>query len=77
MLRVADVEDYAQRDKFADEYVWLIDEQLQLDVKSLDWVPNPFEAEFIHSFRTPYQLTDKYPHRLGGIRLVPRLANSI
>lgn len=72
VLRVADVEDYAQRDKFADEYVWLIDEQLQLDVKSLDWVPNPFEAEFIHSFRTPYQLTDKYPHRLGGIRLVPQ-----
>lgn len=72
VLQVADVEDYAQRDKFVDEYVWLIDEELQLDMKTLDWVPNPFEAEFIHSFRTPYQLTNKYPHRLGGIRLVPQ-----
>ena len=72
VLLVKDVEDYAQRDKFDSEYVWLIDEQLQLNTHNITWIPNPFEAEYIHSFRTPYQLTDKYPHRLGGIRLVPR-----
>ena len=26
----------------------------------------------IHSFRMPYQLTEKYPDEMGGIRLVPK-----
>ena len=72
VLHVKDVEHYAERDRFDADYVWLIDEQLQLNTDNITWTPNPFEADYIHSFRTPYQLTEKYPHRLGGIRLVPR-----
>ena len=72
VLRVNDVDDYAQRDKFRDEYVWLIDEEHSINTDTLDWVPNPFERAYVHSFRMPYQLTEKYPQAMGGIRLVPR-----
>ena len=72
VLRVNDVDDYAQRDKFRDEYVWLIDEEHSINIDTLDWVPNPFEQDYIHCFRMPYQLTEKYPQAMGGIRLVPR-----
>jgi hypothetical protein len=72
VLRVDDVNDYVQRDKFSDEYVWLIDQDHNINNETLDWVPNPFEKSFIHSFRMPYQLTEKYPQAMGGIRLVPR-----
>jgi len=70
--RVLDVNDNSQRDEYTDEYVWLIDEAYQINEETLDWVPNPFEQDFIHQFRMPYQLRDKYPGREGGIRLVPR-----
>ena len=72
VLRVDSVDDYAQRDKFADEYVWLIDQEHSINPSTLDWVPNPFESTYIHSFRMPYQLTEKYPQDMGGIRLVPK-----
>ena len=72
VLKVSDVEDYAQRDVFDDEYVWLIDQDHQIEDSTLDWVPNPFEQEFIHSFRMPYQLQERYTGQLGGIRLVPK-----
>jgi hypothetical protein len=72
LLRVKDVNDYSQRDKFADEYVWLIDADHCINPNTLDWVPNPFEHNYIHVFRMPYQLTEKYPQAMGGIRLVPR-----
>ena len=72
VLYIDDVNDYAQRDKFKDEYVWLIDQEHCIDTSTLDWVPNPFEQDYIHCFRMPYQLTEKYPQAMGGIRLVPR-----
>lgn len=71
VLFVDDPTDYAQRDIFTDEYVWLIDKQHKIDSNTLDWVPDPFEQEYTHSFRMPYQLTEKYPESMGGIRLVP------
>ncbi len=72
VLRVNKVDDYSQRDMFDDEYVWLIDNEHNINENTLDWVPNPFEREYIHSFRMPYQLTEKYPQEMGGIRLVPK-----
>ena len=69
---VKDVEDYSQRNIFIDDYVWLIDSKYKINANSLDWVPNPFEDKMIHSFRMPYQLTEKYPDEMGGIRLVPK-----
>ena len=80
VMFVKDPEDYSQRDVHSDDYVWLIDQEHRINPDSLDWVPNLFEDEFIHSFRMPYQLTEKswsFNHhendpRLGGIRLVPR-----
>jgi hypothetical protein len=80
VMFVDDPEDYAQRDVYNEEYVWLIDKEHKINPDTLDWVPNPFEDEYIHSFRMPYQLQEKtwsYNHptndrRLGGIRLVPK-----
>lgn len=80
VMFVKDPEDYAQRDTFKEEYVWLVDAEHRVNLDTFDWVPNPFEEEFIHSFRMPYQLTEKtwsYQHsesnnELGGIRLVPK-----
>jgi hypothetical protein len=72
VLFVDDIDNYAQRDKFSDEYVWLIDKDHKVNSKTLDWVPNPFEQSYIHCFRMPYQLVEKYPQAMGGIRLVPR-----
>ncbi len=72
VLYVSDVNDYTQRDKFSNEYVWLVDLDHRINTATLNWVPNPFERSYIHSFRMPYQLTEKYPQAMGGIRLVPR-----
>ena len=80
VMFVEDPEDYTQRDVHDADYVWLIDKQYQIQESSIDWVPNPFEAEYIHSFRMPDQLQEKswsYKHetdnmQLGGIRLVPK-----
>ena len=68
---VTDVDDYSQRDIHTNEYVWLIDKEHRINSKTLDWVPNPFEKNFVHSFKMPYQLKEKYPLGMGGIRLVP------
>ena len=46
--------------------------QHKVNLNTFDWVPNPFEQHYIHSFRMPYQLTEKYPQEMGGIRLVPK-----
>ena len=72
VLRVSDVNDYAQRDIYDDEYVWLIDRDHCVNPDTIDWAPSPFEDDMVHSFRMPYQLTDRYPYEMGGIRLVPR-----
>ncbi|MBM38512.1 MAG: hypothetical protein CMO97_05505 [Woeseia sp.] len=72
ILYVEDVNDMQQRDILEDEYVWLIDQQHKINVKTVDWVPDPFEGGMIHAFRMPYQLTEKYPMAMGGIRLVPK-----
>ena len=67
-----DPADYSQRDKFDDDYVWLVDAEYAPNVNTFDWVPNPFEEEYVHNFRMPYQLTQKYPEAMGGIYLVPK-----
>ena len=72
VMFVKDIEDYAQRDTFKEDYVWLIDSEHKVNMDTFDWVPNPFEQEYIHTFRMPYQLTEKYPQEIGGIRLVPK-----
>lgn len=73
ILYVNNIDDYSQRDVFDDEYVWMIDSEHQINESTLDWVPNPFEQSFVHVFRMPYQLTEKYPMAMGGIRLVPKM----
>ena len=72
VMFVRNVEDYKQRNTFKEDYVWLIDSKHKIDMNSIDWVPNPFEQDMIHVFRMPYQLTDRYPMAMGGIRLVPK-----
>lgn len=72
ILYVADVNDMQQRDILEDDYVWLIDKEHSINVKTVDWVPNPFEYNYIHVFKMPYQLKEKYPMAMGGIRLVPK-----
>ena len=72
ILYVKDVEDFAQRDILDEDFVWLIDLEHQFELSTVDWVPNPFEDKMIHSFKMPYQLTEKYPNEMGGIRLVPK-----
>lgn len=72
VMFVKDIENYAQRDTFKEDYVWLIDSEHKVNMDTFDWVPNPFEQEYIHTFRMPYQLTEKYPQEIGGIRLVPK-----
>lgn len=72
VLRVDDPDDYHQRDHLPDDYVWLIDSDYQIQPGTVNWVPDPFEDTYIHSFRMPSQLTDRYPSAMGGIRLVPR-----
>ena len=72
VMLVKDIDDYSQRNTFDHEYVWLIDAQHKINSNTLDWVPSPFEQDMIHVFRMPYQLTEKYPMAMGGIRLVPK-----
>ena len=72
VLFVDDVDDFSHRDIYSDDYVWLIDTEHQINPDSTDWVPNPFEDGYVHCFRMPYQLTEKYPQQMGGIRLVPQ-----
>jgi hypothetical protein len=72
ILYVKDVNDSKQRDVFEEEYVWLIDYRYKINVKTVDWVPNPFEKDYIHCFKMPYQLTEEYPLAMGGIKLVPK-----
>ena len=67
-----DVSNYSQRKIFDHEYVWLIDAQHKINVPTVDWVPSPFEDGMIHVFKMPYQLQEKYPMAMGGIRLVPK-----
>lgn len=72
ILYVEDVNDMQQRDILEDDYVWLIDKDYSINVKTVDWVPNAFEYNFVHVFKMPYQLKEKYPMQMGGIRLVPK-----
>ena len=76
ILYVKDANDYSQRDILEDDYVWLIDQEHKTNVKTFDWVPNPFEQDYIHNFKMPYQLTEKYPQEMGGINLVPKVWQS-
>lgn len=71
ILYVKDVNDMQQRDILTEDYVWLVDLEHKTNVKTFDWVPNPFEEDYIHNFKMQYQLTEKYPQEMGGINLVP------
>ena len=71
VLYLKDPSDFTQRDTLKDEYVWIVDTEYKTNKESFDWVPNPFEGDYIHNFRMPYQLTEKYPLEMGGINLVP------
>ena len=72
IMYVSDIADNSQRDIYKDDYVWLIDKDHSINDSTVDWVPNPFEKEYIHCFKMPYQLKEKYPMAMGGIKLVPR-----
>ena len=71
ILYVKDVNDMQQRDILTEDYVWLVDLEHKTNLKTFDWVPNPFEEDYIHNFKMQYQLTEKYPQEMGGINLVP------
>ena len=69
---VDDVTDYTVTKKYTDTgFVWLVDRDHIIEESTLDWTPDPFEQEYVHCFRMPYQLTERYPSSQGGIRLVP------
>ena len=72
VMLVADVENYSQRNTFMEDYVWLVDAGHKVNLNTFDWVPNPFEDGMVHVFKMPYQLQEKYPMAMGGIRLVPK-----
>jgi len=72
VIYVNDVNDYSQRDVYDEDYVWLIDKDYQINPDTIDWVPNPFEQNYIHVFKMPFQLNNRYPMSMGGIRLVPK-----
>ena len=72
VMFVKDIDDYTQRNTFKEDYVWLVDANHKVDMETFDWVPSPFEDDMIHVFRMPYQLEEKYPMAMGGIRLVPK-----
>ncbi len=72
VLFVDDIDDYHIRDLYDDDYVWLIDSEHVINPDTTDWVSNPFEDGYVHCFKMPYQLTEKYPEQMGGIRLVPK-----
>ena len=72
VMLVTDVENYRQRNTFSEDYVWLVDAGHKVNLRTFDWVPNPFEDGMIHVFKMPYQLQEKYPMAMGGIRLVPK-----
>jgi len=72
IILTKDVEIYSQRNTYKEDYVWLVDAQYRVNHSSFDWVPNPFEDGMTHCFKMPYQLEEKYPEEMGGIRLVPK-----
>ncbi len=72
IMYVKDIENYSQRNTFKEDYVWFIDAEHDINMATIDWVPNPFEEDYIHVFRMPYQLQEKFPMAMGGIRLVPK-----
>lgn len=72
IVRTANVDDYSQRDKYDDIYVWLVDKDYQIDPEALSYVPDEYNNTFVHSFHYHDQLLHKYPEQMGGIRLVPR-----
>ena len=40
-----------QRDILEDDYVWLIDREYSINVKTVDWAINAFEYDYIHVFK--------------------------
>ena len=76
ILYVKDVEDYVQRDILQDEYVWLIDQEHKINVKTVDWIPNPFEGGMIHVFRMSTQPTEKYPWQWGRYKTCSKIGKA-
>jgi len=63
-------EDYFQKNPSA-SHVWCVDPDYILP-DSIDWAPNNFEPDYIHSFHLNGQLAHKYPEEEGGIKLYPK-----
>ena len=73
VMYVSDPSDYSQRNIYNHDYVWLIDKNYKINEETLQWTPSVGEPEqYIHNFRMPQQLKEKYPRAMGGIYLVPK-----
>ncbi len=72
VVYTSDPKDFTNRDSLDDDYVWLIDQDYQINPESLNWSPSIFEIDYVHNFKMRNQLTEKYPQDMGGIYLVPK-----
>ena len=61
---------YFDNNKFA-SHVWCVDPEYKLS-SDIDWAPDNFEPDYIHSFHLYNQLEHKYPDEEGGVKLFPR-----
>lgn len=52
-------------------HVWCVDPEYKLS-DTINWSPDEFEPDYIHSFHLRGQLLHKYPQEEGGIKLYPR-----
>src|SRR6056300_514187 len=63
-------EDYFTTHPYA-SHVWCVDSEYVLN-DDINWAPDKFEPNFIHSFHLRGQLEHKYPAEEGGIKLYPK-----
>lgn len=52
-------------------HVWCVDPEYRLS-DEINWAPDNFEPNYIHSFHLRNQLEHKYPEEEGGIKLYPK-----
>jgi hypothetical protein len=62
--------DYFESHPYA-THVWCVDPEYKLS-DNIDWAPDSFEPDYIHSFHLRGQLEHKYPEKEGGIKLYPK-----
>jgi hypothetical protein len=70
VLRRTTPEDYFETHPYA-SHVWCVDAEYKI-TDSIDWAPDNFEPEYIHSFHLRGQLEHRYPEKEGGVKLYPR-----